>query len=57
MEVGDEVLAADGVLPIGMSSEDFNLHIKGESGTVVRLTIRRNGRVFDLNVARRRLTW
>lgn len=57
VQLGDEILAADGVVPFGLSIEEFLLHIKGEEGSVVRLTIRRGGRVFDVNVARRRLTW
>lgn len=57
LQFGDEVLLAEGQSPASMDFDQFNSLIKGPEGTTVRLTIRRDGRVFDLAIARRRLTW
>lgn len=55
--VGDEVLAADDTKAGALPFEDFNSLIKGPAGTAVKLTIRRDGREFDVRVSRKRLAW
>ncbi|MDP1821854.1 MAG: carboxypeptidase regulatory-like domain-containing protein [Archangium sp.] len=57
VEVGDEILAAEGVLAGSVPTDEFLRQIKGTEGTVVTLTVRRAGRVFDLHAVRRRLRW
>ena len=57
VEVGDEILAADGVLASSVTSQEFVLQLKGTAGSVVTLTVRRAGREFELHAVRRRLQW
>lgn len=52
LRAGDEVLEIDGEPPVG-SVEDVLLRVRGSVGTVVRLTIRREGRIFEVRVTRK----
>lgn len=54
---GDELLAAEGVAAGTLGTNEFNERIRGAEGSIVKLTVRRDGRVFDVNVVRRRLVW
>jgi carboxyl-terminal processing protease len=51
-EVGDEILAVDGVSVAGMSREDFLRHVRGPVGTKVVVHVRRDGAVHRLTVER-----
>lgn len=57
VQVGDEVLTAGGVDATSVPTAEFLRQIKGAEGTVVTLTVRRGGQVFDLHAVRRRLQW
>jgi len=48
----DEILKADGVELQGMGFIEAVDHVRGPKGTVVTLTIRRAGRIFDVVVTR-----
>ncbi len=56
VQLGDEILAADGVQASSVPIREFLRQIKGAEGSVVRLTLRRDGQSFELHVARRELT-
>jgi carboxyl-terminal processing protease len=49
---GDVVLAIDGISTAGSTVNDEVLRVRGESGTDVRLTIRRDGDEFDVTITR-----
>jgi C-terminal processing protease CtpA/Prc len=40
-----------------VDGDEFISRIKGPDGTLVRLTVRRGAQTFDVNIARRRLSW
>ena len=54
---GDELLAIDGEPAIDVEIDVLVQRMRGPAGTWVKLTLRRAGSVFDLNVQRRRLAW
>lgn len=54
--VGDEILSANGVPAGSVETTDFLLQIKGAEGTMVRLTVRRDGNTFDVHAVRRVLS-
>ena len=54
---GDELLAVDGEPAIDVAIAVLMPRMKGPAGSWVKLTLRRAGSVFDLNVQRRRLAW
>lgn len=56
IQTGDEILAAEGVIAGTVSTDEFGRAIKGAEGTLVTLTVRRDGRTFDVHAVRRRLT-
>ncbi len=53
IKTGDKVLKVDGVEYKAEQLSELTNHIKGEEGTEVILTIKRNEEVFDLKVTRR----
>lgn len=57
IQPGDLVLAADGTRATEVDANEFIARNRGPDGTVVRLTVRRGAQTFDVNVARRRLSW
>jgi hypothetical protein len=57
IQPGDLILAADGTLATAVDGDEFISRIKGPDGTLVRLTVRRGAQTFDVNIARRRLSW
>lgn len=52
LQAGDEIVAADGVTMAGLSFVEAVSHVRGEEGTSVRLTIKREGSQFDVHVVR-----
>jgi carboxyl-terminal processing protease len=48
----DVILAIDGISTTGSTVNDEVLRVRGESGTDVRLTIRRDGEEFDVSITR-----
>ncbi|MDQ3822196.1 MAG: PDZ domain-containing protein, partial [Actinomycetota bacterium] len=55
VRVGDRIVAIDGVLTAGVPFEKALARIIGPEGTSVRLRIRRDGRLRELTVTRRRI--
>lgn len=53
IKTGDKVLKVDGVEYKAAELTELTNHIKGEEGTEVTLTIKRNEETFDLKVTRR----
>ena len=51
----DELLAVDGITAGSVPLSAFMNQVKGPEGTAVTLTLRREGRVFDVRAVRRRL--
>lgn len=54
---GDQLLAVDDVPSSSVPLEELTQRIKGPAGTKVKLTFKRDGRVFDVWVERQRLRW
>ncbi len=52
LRTGDEIIAVDGVPTSGMQSEEVALHIRGEVGTQVVLTILRDGQEQEYTITR-----
>jgi len=52
LKPSDEIIRADGVDLTGLSFMDAVDHVRGPKGTTVRLTIRRNGNEFEVDVVR-----
>lgn len=58
VRVGDELVAVDDQPLTSFRDNAAAISaIKGAAGTVVKLTYRREGHLFDVRVVRRRLTW
>lgn len=57
LRAGDVVVAVDGVPYTDFDDTSFVLAIRGEEGTVVQLSIRREGRSFDVRITRRRIVY
>lgn len=55
MKAGDVITAIEGQSAAGMSASDAGKLVKGEAGTTVRLTVRREGEYLDLEVTRRQV--
>lgn len=53
IRAGDVIVAIEGQSAAGMSSVDARNLVRGEEGTQVKLTIRRNGEEFELEVTRK----
>jgi len=53
---GDIVLAVDGVSVNGSTLQEQVGKVRGEEGTDVTLTLRRDGRTFDMTITRARIT-
>lgn len=52
IQAGDRIVGIEGQSAAGMTTDDAGRLVKGEEGTQVKLTIRRNGADFDLDVTR-----
>jgi C-terminal processing protease CtpA/Prc len=52
LEVGDEIVAVDGVAVEGMSANDFHRAVRGAVGTRVVIDVRRDGLVHRIGVDR-----
>lgn len=49
---GDRIVAVDGISTVGMTPNEGSLLVRGEEGTPVTLTIRRDSEEFDLTMIR-----
>ena len=49
---GDRIVAVDGISTVGMTPNEGSLLVRGEEGTPVTLTIRRESEEFDLTMIR-----
>ena len=49
---GDRIVAVDGISTVGMTHNEGSLLVRGEEGTPVTLTIRRESEEFDLTMIR-----
>lgn len=56
LQTGDVVLAVDGVGVNGSTLQEQVAKVRGEAGTEVRLTLRRDDRTFDLAITRAKIT-
>lgn len=52
MKAGDVIAAVEGQSAEGMTTEEVGSLVKGEEGTDVRITVRRDGEAIDLTVTR-----
>ena len=52
LEVGDEIVAVDGVSVDGMNANDFHRAVRGTVGTRVTIDVRRDGLVHRIGVDR-----
>ncbi|MGZ3418821.1 MAG: PDZ domain-containing protein [Polyangiales bacterium] len=52
LEVGDEIVAVDGVAVAGMSADDFHRAVRGPVGTRVTIDVRRDGMIHKIAVDR-----
>ncbi len=52
LEVGDEIVAVDGVPVASMSAEDFHRAVRGPVGSRVRVRVRRDGVLEDFVIER-----
>ncbi|MDP3504656.1 MAG: PDZ domain-containing protein [Myxococcales bacterium] len=57
VQLGDELLAVDGRQTRQAATLDIVSWVRGPAGTWVKLSLRRAGYVFDLNVQRGRLAY
>lgn len=55
LQPGDEILAVDGKSLAGMTLIDAVNRVRGPEGTTVKLQVRRNGRIFDVTVTRKKI--
>ena len=51
--VGDVIVAAEGQSAAGVTADDLSVIVRGEENTQVLLTVRRDGREFDVSVTRK----
>jgi len=56
LQSGDVILAVDGVSVNGSTLQDQVGKVRGEAGTDVTLTLRREGETFDLTITRAKIT-
>jgi len=56
VQVGDQILAVDGVSVAGQALDAVVQRIRGPAGTPVLLRFQRGGQVFELTIRRRLLT-
>lgn len=52
LKPGDQILKIDKLFTVGMTVEEAIKHIRGPRGTVVTLTVKRNGGIEDIKVTR-----
>ena len=52
LEVGDEIVAIDGVAVASMSADDFHRAVRGPVGTKVTIGVRRDGMLHQVVVDR-----
>jgi carboxyl-terminal processing protease len=57
IQQGDSILGVEGIRAGSVDYQEFISRVRGPADTVVKLSVRRDGREFEVSAVRRHLRW